>query len=511
MQSAALFLSFLALAPSDGELFDYQARLVTGNVNFESGRMVAVDQGIAVVGDILGQGLEIESGTATVWTESGGVWSPLATLFADDGKNGDQFGAAVDIDGDRIVVGASHVFDGSFVSGVAYVFERQPGGSWQQVARLVDPAGVAGDRFAQSVAISGDLVLVGASGAGALGRAVSFERNASGAWAFDGYLQLGAGGNFGRHVELDGTTAAISAVNGAGRVALFERQGGAWGLQQVVFDPTPQAGGAFGQALDLDGDRFIAGGPNLNGSEGRIEVFQRAGGTWVQEGTLTQSPATTSEFFAGSAAVQGDLVVISAIDAASPAAPGEFGGVFHLHRFQEGAWSPAGSLDPSEGYGGVFDCGVWIDLSEDHLIAFDRQAIVNPSFVMLFERAILAGLTYRSDPANVDALTTEAPVLGLPWSVDLKLDAQLPHTGFLLVSAGPAEVPTPSGSVLLVDLGPGQLISLIGPWTPQASSLSLVLPADPSLVGFALSMQGLLIEPSGAFDLSNAADLCFGN
>lgn len=77
------------------------------------------------------------------------------------------FGNSVAIDGDVAVVGAT---DGGGMPehgrpGAAYVFERQSNGTWQQVAKLLplheEPEGTGASNFGTSVAIEGNVIVVG--------------------------------------------------------------------------------------------------------------------------------------------------------------------------------------------------------------------------------------------------------------------------------------------------------------------------------------------------------------
>ncbi|MGI8602744.1 MAG: choice-of-anchor D domain-containing protein [Verrucomicrobiales bacterium] len=133
------------------------------------------DSGDRPVGDF-----RFESGAAYVFVRSAGVWTQQAYLkpaAVGTSQAGDWFGSSVAISGETVVVGA--LFESSSTTGVnstpnesaafsgaAYVFVRSAG-VWTQQAYL-KPASVGttqvGDRFGVSVAVSGDTVVVGASG-----------------------------------------------------------------------------------------------------------------------------------------------------------------------------------------------------------------------------------------------------------------------------------------------------------------------------------------------------------
>ena len=89
------------------------------------------------------------------------TWLPRATLVAADGRPGDMFGCSVAIFGDIIIVGAA----GS--RGAAYIYARDMAGLassfWTQQAKLVSPDGGMNHRFGWSVSISFETVIVGAS------------------------------------------------------------------------------------------------------------------------------------------------------------------------------------------------------------------------------------------------------------------------------------------------------------------------------------------------------------
>ena len=107
---------------------------------------------------------------------------PETKLHASDGGGIDSFGKAVAIEGDTAVVGAYQDDDGGLVSGSAYIFVRGDLGDWQQVIKLTPSDHVEGDHFGESVAISGDTVVVGAHSTAEVvpGAAYVFDRQALG-------------------------------------------------------------------------------------------------------------------------------------------------------------------------------------------------------------------------------------------------------------------------------------------------------------------------------------------
>ena len=129
-----------------------------GAANDEFGAVVAVSDGIAVVGAPYHQvGSNVDQGAAYVFSQNGSTWTQQAELTASDGAAGDELGASVSVSGGIAVVGA-YTHD---LTGAAYVFV-QSGATWAQQAELTASDGAAGDRFGAVVAVSGGTAVVGA-------------------------------------------------------------------------------------------------------------------------------------------------------------------------------------------------------------------------------------------------------------------------------------------------------------------------------------------------------------
>jgi hypothetical protein len=120
-------------------------------------------------------------GAVYLFAEDGGVWTQTQKLSASDGGASDAFGASMSFDGTRLVVGAT----GTDGHGAAYVFEND-GSGWVETGKLVGEDTVSGDNFGDAVSLSGDEVLVAADvatvdGLTSRGAAYLF-RNIGGNW-----------------------------------------------------------------------------------------------------------------------------------------------------------------------------------------------------------------------------------------------------------------------------------------------------------------------------------------
>jgi len=83
-------------------------------------------------------------------------------LTADDPIQGAEFGRSVAIDGNIVVIGAAEGSDEVAVgAGAAYVFKRI-GNAYVQEAKLIAPDAELGAEFGRAVAVKGNVIVVGA-------------------------------------------------------------------------------------------------------------------------------------------------------------------------------------------------------------------------------------------------------------------------------------------------------------------------------------------------------------
>src|SRR6185436_11257806 len=137
------------------------------------------------------------------------AWTQQAKLTALDAGSSDLFGFSMDIDGDTAVAGA--VGDNSS-AGSAYVFIRS-GTTWTQQQKLTPtPAVSTGANFGGAVSISGNTILIGTSASDDVpfnsGSAYVFVRSGT-TWTQQAKLtasDAAAGDLFGTSVSLDGNT-----------------------------------------------------------------------------------------------------------------------------------------------------------------------------------------------------------------------------------------------------------------------------------------------------------------
>ena len=246
-------------------------------------------------------------------------------LLASDGAWGDHFGGSVSISGDTAVIGADDDGDHGGYSGSAYVFVRN-GDGWTEQQKLLASDGAVSDYFGQSVAVSGDTVVIGAdsddNGFNS-GSAYVFVRD-GGVWTEQDKLLASDGAEwdaFGSTVSISGNTVVIGAVfdsdsdNESGSAYVFVRDGGVWTEQQKLLASDGAAFDRFGRSVAISGDTVVIGadGDDDNGSRsGSAYVFVRSNGVWTEQDKFLASDGTVDDYFGRSIAISGETAVIGA-------------------------------------------------------------------------------------------------------------------------------------------------------------------------------------------------------
>jgi hypothetical protein len=291
------------------------------------GDAVAISGDTVVIGSF-GDNIDgnIGQGSAYIFVLSGGTWTQQQKLTAVDGAAGDLFGLFVAISGDTVVVGAAYDTIGANASqGSAYIFVRS-GATWTLQQKIIASDGAANDQFSK-VALSGDTAVIGArlddiGGGVNQGSAYVFVRSGA-TWTEQQKLSASdgaAGDSFGDSVAASGDTVIVGADgddNGQGSAYVFVRSGATWTEQQKLTALDGVAGDLFGCSVAVSDATAVVGarsnGIGGNPFQGSAYVFERSGATWTEQQKLTALDGVANAFFGSSVAVSGDTAVVGAV------------------------------------------------------------------------------------------------------------------------------------------------------------------------------------------------------
>lgn len=312
-----------------------------------------------------------DAGSAYVFVLTGNFWKQQAKLTARDSDTPHLFGASVALSGDIALIGAPGDIDHTPFQGTgnAYIFVRR-GRVWSQQAKLDSGDGASRDQFGYSVALDGQTALVGAPGANnAAGSAYVFVRDSQ-SWVRQKKLPDDEGlpgDQFGHSVALSGNTALIGAP-GYEIAYVFVRDSTLWLLQDTLFDGIGFAN-AFGWSVALSGDTALVGAPSANNAAGSAYVFVRNSVTssWHPQDTLSASNGLGGDYFGYSVAVSGDTAVIGAPFADTRA--GNDAGSAYVFRRADTAWIEQLTVDPGVDSSAGDYFGLSVDLDGETVLA----------------------------------------------------------------------------------------------------------------------------------------------
>ncbi|HWN70992.1 MAG TPA: cadherin-like beta sandwich domain-containing protein, partial [Haliangium sp.] len=252
------------------------------------------------------------SGAVYVFRREDTVWLQEAYVKASNTGAFDEFGKSVALTYSTLAVGANFEDsaakgvngdqgdDSALESGAVYVF-RRTGEDWEQEAYLKASNTDVIDHFGISVALSGDVLAVGA-------------------WWEDSAAQ-----------GVDGDQDDDSA-DASGAVYVFRRTGTGW--QQEAYLKASNAGAEdfFGVSVALAGDTLAVGAEqessaatgvdgaqddNSAAHSGAVYVFRRTGTSWQQTAYVKASNTTELHVFGRSVALSDDTLAVGAPDEGS--------------------------------------------------------------------------------------------------------------------------------------------------------------------------------------------------
>lgn len=256
-----------------------------GHDNEYFGHAVSISSNAVVVGafqdDVNGFG----SGSAYLFSTDG---SFLRKIIPSDGAIGDKFGDSVAISGDTIVIGAYEDDDKGLGSGSVYIFSLTNPIS---VQKLTAPDGEADDYFGEAVAISDDIIVIGAYGDDDKGdeSGSAYIFNKDGTFINKLVPSDGATGErFGYSIAVSGTTIVVGAYRDndsgsqSGSSYIYTTSGN---FVKKILAPDGAANQRFGRSVAISTTKVIIGADrdSENGSTSGAAYIFNTSGDYIQK------------------------------------------------------------------------------------------------------------------------------------------------------------------------------------------------------------------------------------
>jgi hypothetical protein len=294
-------------------------------------------------------------GRAYVYALVGNAWALSAVLEAQsDASQIDDFAGRLARDGDTIAICAPRrTVNGQSEQGAVFVF-RESSTGWIQEAVITASDGAAGDRFGTDVAIVDNTLVIGAKG-----------------------------------VDVQGHPDA-------GVVYLYDRTGAQWNEAGKFHAGEITSGGGFGSSVAMSGNTIAIGAPQLGGGDtkGAVHVMERTAGSWAQPVALSMTEVQPGSQAGNSIALDGDTIVVGAELADLVA---QDGGLAYCFERIAGEWSMTATL-----FDATPHAGDWFGMS-----------------VAVLGDWILVGSWRDDSPSEADIGSAQLFIRGdaaLPWS-----------------------------------------------------------------------------------------------
>lgn len=273
-----------------------------------------------------------------------------------DGFAEDQFGWAMAIEGDVLIVGSPGDNPRGTNSGSAYAFERNPDLTWTQVDNFwAEQDGQGGDRFGEAVAFTGDTAIIGMPGRSSYygtddskygsGVALVFRRSPDGTWYEQSVLSpegepvngdpmapSNSLDRFGSSIAMGERSTASTSGTSVWVVGApgddFQNTGTNINVGAIYFYPGGKKhfasdgadGDSLGACVSVAGDWAVAGAPGCddNGTQSGaayvyhffVDSFGRD--VWDERAKLVASDGAPGQAFGSSVLRNGDLTIVGA-------------------------------------------------------------------------------------------------------------------------------------------------------------------------------------------------------
>lgn len=305
-------------------------------------------------------------------------WNEDQLLISEGVNEKDNFGEAVDLYDRYAVIGAQRNDFAAGNAGAAYVFVKQ-GTDMVQHQALIASDAQFNDNFGCAVAMNENYVVVGArledEKGGAAGAAYVYRREYE-EWHEIKKLTASNGminAYYGSSVDLNGKHIAVGAPEtstagtSAGSVYIYEQLGIEWTETEVLLPTDVVAHDHFGTDVKLYEDWLIVGAPGRDGesfNEGMVFVFRKIDGAWVEFQRLAPSDIEGNDEFGHSLSIHDNTIVVG-----SPHEDdlGLSAGAAYVYTFDGSAWVEMTKLLPIDGIAGdqyAFD----VDISAERIV-----------------------------------------------------------------------------------------------------------------------------------------------
>ena len=237
----------------------------------EFGKTVDIYGDFAVSCSYLDDDNGTNSGSVYIFRKEDNTWNLFQKIQANQPVDHSQFGLALDVYKDKLIVGAPYTRNDEIVCGAAYIFELK-NNLWVQTSHLVPNNPELNDEFGITVKINEDFAFIGSIKDDDLGK-------------------------------------------NSGSVYVYKKTEGEWEFKQKLLAPDGVAGDGFGIAIEPDNNYLYIGSyfDDDNGTNsGSVYVFHYNQENWEYFSKFSPDDSDESDAFGASISVFQDEILVGA-------------------------------------------------------------------------------------------------------------------------------------------------------------------------------------------------------
>lgn len=235
----------------------------------------------------------------------------------------DEFGTSVDIRGDFAISGTPRY---DIAAGAAYIYAKDVNGNWSHHQSLIPDDSKPMAEFGGAVKMTEDYIVI------ASGRADIDQTIRAGALYV--YGQDGTTWNFStKIIASDYSNDAMMGMNltsldaedniivaGApgenvwtGSVYVFEKTDDVWSEVQKIVSPSPEEISSFGIGVAISGNTLVIGANEVNNFIGAVYIYTKnANGQWIFSQEITATDGISGDYFGSSVSIDDETIVVGA-------------------------------------------------------------------------------------------------------------------------------------------------------------------------------------------------------
>ncbi|MGV6816602.1 MAG: cadherin-like beta sandwich domain-containing protein [Thiotrichales bacterium] len=275
-------------------------------------------------------------GEVYLYQKTNNQWKYQQALQSPASARNDQFGYSLAMDGDYLAVSSYGAETGEDNSGRVDIF-KQAGGQWKHHQLLQPPAALENGRFGFSLAMDGSVLAIaelnGIDGSLTGGGVTVYEREDVQWTLKKSIFSRGASDRFASNIAISGDLLAIGAfdydgeckiaIPDPGEVSIYERKNGDWIEQSTLYASNGDGGDRFGFSVSLSNDFLAVSAicedssrfnPQANDATqaGSVYLFKRNGNQWTEITQLKASDAEAHDLFGSRLQLMGENLIVTA-------------------------------------------------------------------------------------------------------------------------------------------------------------------------------------------------------